>query len=75
MRIVGKRNIRMISKNASSQLLKQGVLFNDEIHKLPTGNTTYMPKGVYRYKSHEDANRHWEECLIKGIAKNVRRRV
>jgi len=72
MRTVGKRKIRDISNKASGELLKQGALFNDEIHKLPTGKTTFMPKGIYRYPSHEEANKHWEKCLIKGMADNAR---
>ena len=72
MRILGKRKIRTVSNEASSFLLKEGALFNDEIHKLPTGNTTFIPKGIYRYKTQEEANQHWEDCLVSGIAQNAR---
>jgi len=54
---------------ATGASLIEGSLFNDTIHNLPTGNTTYFPKGIYRYGSHEDANKHWNDCIIKGIAK------
>jgi len=72
MRIVGKRNIRSISILPSGDLLKEGALFNDEVHKLPTGNTTYFPKGVFRYKSFEDAEAHFTEQVIKGMASNAK---
>lgn len=69
MRMTGHRKIRPISIQASAALLEEGSLFNDELHKLPTGNTTFIPKGVYRYTSHEQANYHWMECVAKGMAK------
>lgn len=68
MRIVGKLKLRQITLHASSELLKAGCAFNDELHKLPTGNRTFIPKGLYHFKSHEEANRHWDECVAKGMA-------
>ena len=73
MRIIGKRKLRSVSSRASGALLKQGAMFNDELHKLPTGNSTFIPKGIYRYQSHEEANKHWEDCLIEGVVSNARR--
>ena len=69
MRTVGHRHERPITFSASAALLIEGARFNDEIHKLPTGGTTFIPKGVYRFKSHEDANRHWQDCVAGGMAK------
>ena len=69
MRTVGKRKERPIGLLASGTLLAEGARFNDEIHRLPTGETTFIPKGVYRFKTHEDANRHQLDCLAKGMAK------
>lgn len=73
MRIVGRRKTRAITLHASAELLRAGALFNDEIHRLPTGHTTYFPKGIYRYHSHEDANAHWVECVIHGIAQHAKK--
>ena len=73
MRVIGKRQIRPISAKASGLLLKQGAIFNDEIHSLPTGATTYFPKGIFRYKTNEEANIHWDTCLINGMAENARK--
>ncbi len=73
MRVVGKRKIRPIVERASGVLLKQGAVFNDEVHRLPTGTVTYFPKGIYRYKTNEEANAHWDLCLIEGMARNAKK--
>ena len=67
MRNVGHRQERPISFSASAVLLAEGARFNDEIHRLPTGNATYIPKGIFRFKTHEDANRHQLDCLVEGM--------
>lgn len=69
MRTVGQRKERPIGLLPSGALLAEGARFNDEIHRLPTGDTTFIPKGVYRFKTHEDANQHELDCLTKGMAK------
>jgi len=69
MRTVGYRRERPITFSASVARLIEGVRFNDEIHKFPTGNTTFIPKGVYHFSRHEDANRHWQNCVAEGMAK------
>jgi len=67
MRIVGKRKQRQITFHVDPELFHHGCLFNDNIHRLPTGNQLLMAKGVYRYHNHEAANQHWEEMIIKSI--------
>ena len=74
MKKVGHRKERTISLVASGTLLAQGARFNDEIHRLPTGDTTFIPKGVYRFKTHEAANQHQADCLTRGMAKVARER-
>ena len=68
MRTIGHRKGRPITFSASATLLLEGARFNDEIHRLPTGRATFIPKGVLRFKSHEAANQHQQACLIDGIA-------
>lgn len=63
MRIVGTRKIRPIGGSPSADQLLRGALFNDEIHRLPTGTLTRIPKGVYRYKTHEEANADQDRWL------------
>jgi hypothetical protein len=55
-------------------LLLEGARFNDEIHRLPTGQSSFIPRGVYRFLTHEAANRHQEECLAAGMAQIIRDR-
>jgi len=74
MRTVGLRKERPLGLPASGALLAEGARFNDEMHRLPTGETTFIPKGVYRFKTHEDANRHQLDCLIEGMARIARER-
>lgn len=69
MRIIGRRKEHPITFSASATLLVEGARFNDEIHRLPTGNTTHIPKGLYRFKSFEEANQHQQDCLVAGIAR------
>lgn len=55
-------------------MLAEGARFNDEIHGLPTGGKTFVRKGVYRFKSFDEANRHDLECLAVGMAQSARDR-
>lgn len=75
MRTIGHRKQRPITFSASAELLAEGARFNDEIHHLPTGNVTFIPKGIFRFKNHEDANRQQLESLIKGMAQIALERV
>lgn len=68
MRTVGHRKARPIALLGSAALLAEGARFNDEIHQLPTGNRTFIRKGIYRFKTHEEANRHDLECIAAGMA-------
>lgn len=68
MRTVGHRKERPITFSASAELLMEGARFNEEIHRLPTGATTFIPKGVFRFKTHEAANQHQQQCLAEGMA-------
>ncbi len=68
MRTIGHRKEPPIAYSASAALLAEGARFNDEIHRLPTGNRTFIPKGVYRFKSFDEANRHDRDCIVAGIA-------
>lgn len=74
MRTVGGRKERPVSVVASG-ILAEGARFNDEIHRLPTGNTTFVPKGVYRFMTHAEANQHQLDCpWAKGMAKIAQER-
>lgn len=68
MRTIGHRKEHPITFSASGILLAEGCRFNDEIHRLPTGNQTFIPKGVYRFRSFGEANRQDLDCLVQGMA-------
>lgn len=69
MRIIGHRKEHPITFSASARLLAEGARFNDEIHRLPTGCTTHIPKGVYRFRSSEEFNQHRQDCVVAGMAR------
>lgn len=69
MRIVGRRKEYPITFSASAALLMEGARFNDEIHCLPSGSTTHIPKGLYRFKSFEEANNHQQDYLVAGMVR------
>ena len=75
MRTIGSRKERPVSVVASGLLLAEGARFNDEIHRLPTGNSTFIPKGVYRFMTHAEANRQQLDCLANGMATIARERM
>jgi threonine aldolase len=68
MRTVGHRKHRQLSFTSSAELLAEGARFNDEIHKMPTGQTTRIRKGVYRFMTHEEANRQQLDALVENVA-------
>lgn len=72
MKTIGKRKLPEISIKASAELFLRGCELNDNLHKLPTGKTTYFPKGIYRYATFEESNKHWEDCLVNGIVRHNR---
>jgi hypothetical protein len=67
MRTVGYRKERPISFASSAELLVEGARFNDEIHRLPTGQTTRIRKGIYRFSTHEEANRQQLDVLVENV--------
>ena len=72
MRRVGSRSEQRLVLEASGQRLAEGARFNEGLAGLAP--STFIPKGVYRYKSHEAANRHQEDCLVLGMGQLAARR-
>lgn len=65
MRQVGTRREPAIAEQASGLLLTEGARFNEGIARL--SRATFVPKGVYRYKSHEAANRHDVDYIVRAM--------
>ncbi len=75
MRTIGRRKEQPITFSASAVLLLEGARFNDELHRLSTGNRTFIPKGVTRFMTHEEANRYDLDCLAAVMARTAQERV
>ena len=70
MRTVGQKIERPLSAKASGALLREAAAFNEMLQNaFPFGKLGYFPKGVYRFASHEDANKQDEMCLALHMAK------
>ena len=67
MKRVGNRREPAVVEHASGELLAEGARFNEVVAKLSP--TTFVPKGIYRFRSHDEANRHELECLARGMAR------
>ena len=67
MRIVGDRVQRPISLRPSAERLEAGMQFVAEMAAL--GNaSTFIPKGVYRFRTHAEAEEQRISCLARGMA-------
>ena len=66
MKVVGSRRERGIALAASGSLLAEGAQFNEALSRLSL--STFVPKGIYRFRSHEAANQHADDCLVRGMA-------
>ncbi len=72
MRTIGTRREPTVTAQASGILLAEGARFSETIaHLAPS---TFVPKGVYRYKTHAEANRHEQDCLVRGMGQLAAKR-
>lgn len=69
MKTVGKRREPAVSAAASAELLKAGAGLVEAAHSLPGAGSTFIPKGLYRFASLDDADRHRDTCLARGMAR------
>ncbi len=65
MRQVGSKRERELSIQACGVLLAEGAHFSESIAHLSP--TTFLRKGIYRYRSHEAANQHAQDSLALGM--------
>ncbi len=72
MKRVGRRRETGLASRADGRLLAEGARFNESLAGL--ARSTFVPKGVFRYRSHEDANRHALDCLARGMGRLARER-
>ncbi|MGH8765392.1 MAG: hypothetical protein ACRET8_06715 [Burkholderiales bacterium] len=67
MRIVGNRVERPLALRPTAALLEEGLRF---IARSPAfgESSTYIPKGLYRFRTHAEAEEQRIACLARGIA-------
>ena len=65
MKTIGSRRQPEITLHASGEALAAAARFSESIAHL--AKSTFIPKGVYRFKSHEAANKHQQDCLARGM--------
>jgi hypothetical protein len=75
VKTVGHRQLPRIHAEPSGRLLAEAARVNDALRGFPNGGAGFIPKGVYRFMTHEDANRHWEDCLAAAMARLARSRM
>ena len=68
MRVVGCRKERTVTFSPSAKALKEADRFADGMRRLAP-SPGYVPKGVYLFRSHEEANEFDLDCLAKKMAK------
>jgi hypothetical protein len=73
MRRVGKRLGRAVEVKTNGASLASKIVFSSNMTRL-AGGRVFFPKGVYRYKSHEEASAHQTECLAVGMATRAKER-
>jgi len=75
MRSVGHRQQPPVSNTPSGGLLAAGARFNETLAALAgAGSGGFVPKGVYRFRSHAEANEHQFDCLTRGMAQLAQER-
>jgi len=68
MRQIGTRKERPVQALADAQALVAGAEFSMSIARL-AGASTFVPKGLYRFHSHEEAALRSESWLAAGMAR------
>ena len=65
---VGNRKENEISFHATAENFLEGCRFNDSLHALAVGKTMQIPKGVYFFRTHAEADQQRTDYLVKTIA-------
>lgn len=69
VRVVGRRVEPKLCLHASGEALKNAAAFNETLQSaFPYGRLICCPKGIYRFKTHEEANRHQEIYIANTVA-------
>jgi hypothetical protein len=74
MRFLGKRQSPGPREVPSAEALRAAAVHQRTGNALAALATTGIPRGIYRFATHEAMNRHTDEALSRAIAANVRAR-
>ena len=74
MRQIGNRTQGQPGLNPSEDCLRLAVIHQRTGHALAALATTGVAKGIYRFATHAEMNRHCEDALVRAIVANVRQR-
>jgi hypothetical protein len=74
MKTVGHRIEPPLAKAPSGERLMECARVMEALRAFPGGDVAFIPKGVYRFMTLEDADRHWEVCLAEAMARLARKR-
>lgn len=74
MRQIGNRSQRQPGLYPSDQALRLAAVHQNTGRALAALATTGVAKGIYRFATHAEMNRHCEEAVSRAIAANVRQR-
>ena len=67
MKTVGQRRELSLQALPSGKLLAEGAAFSEAVARLaPVG---LVPKGVYRFKTHEEANAFDQDCIVQAMVR------
>ena len=67
MKHAGSRREAPLTARASGAQLALGARLSETLSHLAP--SMFFPKGVYRYRTHEEANQHAQDCLVRGMAR------
>jgi hypothetical protein len=65
MKVIGTRREPEVTDHVNGTAMAVGARFSESL-AVPA-KSTFIPKGVYRFKAHEAMNKHQEDCLARGM--------
>jgi hypothetical protein len=74
MRQIGNRNQRQLGLKPCAESLRLAGIHQSTGQALAALATTGVAKGIYRFATHAEMNRHCDDALARAIAANVRER-
>ena len=74
MRQIGNRHQSLPGFNPSEESLRLAGVHQSTGQALAALATTGILKGIYRFATHAEMNRHSDEALARAIAANIRQR-